>query len=97
MADGFLSLKVAFGGLAGWVADHAGGAPGERDGTVSSASESGECDDHEEVPSLKGVCGGIKSAIEDRGGFEHGIDFLVVGALVDESAPAEVVEEGGFR
>jgi hypothetical protein len=87
-------LQVALGGLAGGVADHPGGAAGEGDRVVAEELEAAQRQQRDQVADVEGVGRGVEAAVKrNRALLEAGAERNGVGAVGEEAAPAQLIED----
>src|SRR5699024_10187057 len=94
LGDGVGGVHGALPHVTG-IADHAGGTAGEHDGVVAGLLETTQHEQRDEVSGVQGGPGRVETAVQgDRflGGLTQGVD---IGGLVDQSAPAELVNDIG--
>ena len=87
--------QIALLALATRVADHAGAAADQSDRTVPGLLETLEEAQLLEVADVEAVGGRVEADVEGQSvGIDAARQRLVIGELVDEAAPAQVVEQG---
>ena len=94
MRDLFGRLQIAFSGLTGRVADHAGGAAGEGDGVVAGELKAAEGKERHQVTDVQRIGGRVEAAIKrDRSRGQALRERVGVGAVGVQAAPLEFIEE----
>lgn len=69
VVEDFLGEQLAFGLLAGGIADGSGGTAGEGDGLVAVVLEASQSDERNEVAHVQAVGGGVEAGIQGDGSF----------------------------
>jgi hypothetical protein len=90
----FARKEIALGGFAGGIADHAGGATGERERMMAGKLKTAQRELAHEVTDVERIAGGVEAAIQRDGALSEALgERFFVGAVGDEAAPLEVFEE----
>ncbi len=89
--------EIALGRLAARVADHAGGAARDGDGSMARELEPAQDEQADQVAEVEAVGGGVEADVKrDRGRArrEQALQLVAVGHVGDQPAPMEVFEDG---
>ena len=93
--DGLEGEELALVLLAARVADHAGAAPGERDGPVSRLLETAQRAELQQAAHVQAVGAGVEARVDRESRLVEPLGQLGIGHLVDQAAEGEVLRESG--
>ncbi len=91
-----LAQQRTFLRLATWIADQTGAAAGQRNRNVAPALEAGQREQRQEMPDVETVGAGIEADVEGHALAPQRV-FETFAALVQQSAPAQFVQNSGHR